>query len=529
MSMKSLIQDWLEIQPAQKSSMVIQESISYEANVMRNRILYRGDPSEIEQFFKQATEGSAIAGDTVGQARFWAAVPTEGMQIRKIHSGLPGMIVNTLSKVTVSDMLDIEITKPASYKEKWESLARENDLKELIQESIQEVLHVGDGAFKISYDPAVSMFPILEFYSGERVEYTICRGRVTEIIFIDKYEKGSACYTLREIRGMGYIKYELLGANGKPVDLMELQETMDLKNMTYDRKYIAAVRFIIDKSPKWQGRGRSIYDLKVDAFDALDETISQWQDALRLGRIKRYIPSSLVPYNVATGQALVPSPFDNQFIAVRGLMGEGAKQEITTEQPKIDFNGMLATYINNLDLCLQGLISPSTLGIDVKKLDNAEAQREKEKTTLYTRGQIISVLQKVIEELVEATVYFMADLEKQDCGEVECEVGFGEYANPSFEAQVETVCKAKIGGVMSTEAAVDILYGDTKEDDWKEEEVARILIETGVATVPDPSMTPPGSFIPETPSPLPSETSPVTEAPVIPLVVPPIEEVKESV
>ena len=56
-----------------------------------------------------------------------------------------------------------------------------------------------------------------------------------------------------------------------------------------------------------------------------------------------------------------------------------------------------------LDLCLQGIIS-STLGLDVKKLDNAEAQREKEKTTLYTRNAIVEALQEKLPELVSAAI-----------------------------------------------------------------------------------------------------------------------------
>ena len=47
---------------------------------------------------------------------------------------------------------------------------------------------------------------------------------------------------------------------------------------------------------------------------------------------------------------------------------------------------------------------------------------------------------------------------------------FGEYANPSFESQVETISKAKSGGIMSVEASVEELYGDTKDEEWKLEE-----------------------------------------------------------
>lgn len=74
-----------------------------------------------------------------------------------------------------------------------------------------------------------------------------------------------------------------------------------------------------------------------------------------------------------------PNYFDNRFIQIDKFMKEGAESKITTEQPEIPTDSYLQTYVTALDLCLQGLISPSTLGIDNKKLDNAEAQREKEK------------------------------------------------------------------------------------------------------------------------------------------------------
>ena len=79
---------------------------------------------------------------------------------------------------------------------------------------------------------------------------------------------------------------------------------------------------------------------------------------------------------------------------------ENASNEIILQQAAFYAEQYNATYITALDLALQGLISPSTLGIDTKKLDNAEAQREKEKTTLYTRQQIIDALSDTLRELV---------------------------------------------------------------------------------------------------------------------------------
>ena len=84
-----------------------------------------------------------------------------------------------------------------------------------------------------------------------------------------------------------------------------------------------------------------------------------------------------------------------------------------------------------------------TLGIDVKKLDNAEAQREKEKTTLYTRNIIVETLQTVLPQVVSMCINAYHLMKNEAVESVEVNLPFGEYANPSFESQVETVGKAK--------------------------------------------------------------------------------------
>jgi len=150
---------------------------------------------------------------------------------------------------------------------------------------------------------------------------------------------------------------------------------------------------------------------------------------------------------------------------------------------------MLQSYITALDLCLQGLISPSTLGIDVKKLDNADAQREKEKATQYTRGKVIDVLEKVIPKLVTICLKAYDLAQEKTAGEYEAIVDFKEYANPSFEATVETVSKARPGqNVMSIEKTVDTMYGDSLTKEEKEEEVKRLKEEAGIIQKEEPNI-----------------------------------------
>ena len=258
--------------------------------------------------------------------------------------------------------------------------------------------------------------------------------------------------------------------------------------MTFDKEQILAVPMMVYENTKYKGRGGSIFDGKHDSFDALDEAWSQWMDALRTGRSKEYIPESLLPRDPETGKLIKPNAFDNRYIATGNNMAEDAKNTIQLDQPSIPHESYLATYCTALDLCLQGIISPSTLGIDVKKLDNADAQREKEKTTLYTRNAIIEALQETLPELVSICINTVNILNNKSLEEVDVDVTFGEYANPSFESQVETIGKGKTQGIMSIEACVDELYGDTKDKEWKAEEVARLKAEQGIATVEEPGV-----------------------------------------
>ena len=249
-----------------------------------------------------------------------------------------------------------------------------------------------------------------------------------------------------------------------------------------------AVEFKIYSSKKFKDRGESIFKNKLDAFDAFDEIWSQWMLALRKGQLKEYIPEALLPRDPKTGEILRKNDFDVSFIATETDMSEGAKNQIQTTQGNIQHQAFLSTYITALDQCLTGLISPSTLGIDVKKLDNAEAQREKEKATLYKRDEIVAVVSEVTKKLVDLIFKVKDTLNKKTITDVNVDPTFGGYANPSFEAQIETVGKASASNIMSIESQVEELWGDTKDEEWKKEEVKRIKIEKGIIEMEEPAV-----------------------------------------
>ncbi|WP_301880068.1 capsid protein [Paenibacillus sp. 11B] len=479
---QNMVMKILRIQPApDNKTFTIREPYGYQTNVLRNQLWYRGDASELDQFYKQA------AFDSVSKARFWAAVPSEDMSIRKIHSGLPAMIADRLADIVVADLDSIQLQNEQATKQ-WEEIAKDNDFEELLPESVSGALVTGDGAFKISIDPDVSQYPLIEFYSGDQVEYRRKRGRLHEVVFYTDYRVKEKDYRLEEVFGRGYVHARLLDAYGKDVPLNTLPDTASLiPEITYDGKFLMAVPLMVFKSTKWPGRGKSIFETKGDNFDALDEVVSQWVDAIRSGRVKQYIPEDMVPRDSNTGAPLRPNPFDNQFIKLSVPLAEEAKGLINLVQPQILYEAFVESYASVLDMCLQGVVSPSTLGIDLKKTDNAEAQREKEKATLYTRGKIVDRLNEVIPELVETVLKVYDTLQKKQPGEYEASVKFGEYAAPDFGSVVETVGKARTFGVMSIERALEEMYGDTWTDEEKAEEAKRLKDEQNI-TFDEPSL-----------------------------------------
>lgn len=476
---RQVLRTFLQIDPASDAGITIHETLTYEGEAGKNRIWYRGDANELSQLYKSIDGGSE-------RSMFWAAVPSTGNSIRKIHTGLPGMVVDVLTSIVMADLNDIEAGNTWNEMMKDEKFAK--SFMTAIEDAVSECLVVGDGAFKISIDPQVCKYPIVEFVPGDRVRYTMSRGLITAVEFTTPVEHKGNKYVIRETYGYGYIMTEVL-KNDREVLIDSIPQTKGIAPFVeHDKSYSMALPMKIYKSHKWKERGESILSRKCDNFDALDEVWSQWMEAIRLGRASKYIPEGMLPRNPQTGEILKPNGFDNAYIQRESPMVQNAYDKIDVVQPEIPHESYIAAYVTALDLCLQGIISPSTLGIDTKKLDNAEAQREKEKTTLYTRNKIIDALNDVIPGLVNAVLSAYAQDSRQVAEPVEVTISFGEYANPSFESQIETVSKGRQGGVMSTQAAVEELYGDTKDDEWKAAEVQRIKEEMGIAQVEEPAI-----------------------------------------
>ena len=475
---KNMIKTWLDIKEDNSpKAITIHQSEDFEGSCIINKIWLRGDSNELEELHKQLNGKSNS---------FWGSVPSEGMAIKKSHTGLPRLIIKSLVNIIMDNYNGVEMPN----EDEWEEIAEDNNFSELLATALSEALAINDGAARISYDAEITDKPIIEWFDGSKVELIYKRGRLIEIIFKSFYNRNHKCYLLKETYGYGYITYRLY-EDDKEVPLSTIQELANLKDLTFDKKVMWAVPLIIDKSIKYEGRGSSKFDGKLDVFDSLDEVTSQWIEAIRLGRTRTYIPEDLLPRDPNTGVVMTPNPYDNQFIKTSTSMGEGANNKVQVEQADIPSDKYLQTYMTYLDLALQGLISPSTLGIDTKKLQDANAQyeRQMEKTTLYTRQGIIDALEKFIPKLINIALQSKDQMSgKAPREDIDIDVLFGEYSTPSFDFQIDTISKAKNNGIMSLETSIEELYGDSKDDEWKAQEIARLKEEQGVVEMTEPAV-----------------------------------------
>ncbi len=477
---KDGIKSWLEIKDGNPKRIVINQSEDLQSYFIKNKIWYRGDSNELEQLYKQL-DGK--------KTTFWGAVPTLGLEIKKSHSGLPSLIVSVIANIVVDSYNGVE-SDNLVIMDQWKKISKDNNFSELLKQIIKETMAIGDGAIKFSYNNQISNYPIIEWHSGEEIELIFKRKRLREIIFKSYYTKNNKSYLLKEHYGYGYITYELFD-NDKLVPLNTIEELNMLKNVSFDDRIMWAIPIKFDDNIMFEGRGASKFAGKYDAFDNFDEIISQWMEAIRQGKPIRYIPEDLCPRDPLTGETLPANLFDNQYIETDKNMGQDAKSEIKVVQTDIPSDKYLQAYITYLGLAIQGIISPATLGIDVKKIQDANAsyERQLEKTTLYTRQNIIEALNIFIPKVINTSINILNLINKQSINEdIKINVLFGEYDTPSFDSQIDTISKAKNNGIMSIETSVKELYGDSKDEKWIEEEILRLKEEQGIVSLEEPAI-----------------------------------------
>ena len=447
------------------------------------KVWYNGDSDELLNFYTNRQMWGNAKEPIYNRNKeeyFWG-ISSQENHIKRVHSGIPNAIISTLSNVIGNPL----ITSKKYQKEIDEILKANNYQTMLNQQQRPLTLVEGWGAYKISFDKSLSKHPIIEYYEAEDVDYVMKKGVLIGVIFKDYYKYHNQEYLLLETRRIdndnSIIEYELFRqSRDNSVEEVPLSTIPELADLPENGLVIPNFKEILAVPTKYfydtlnKNYGKSIFTGKIDLFDDLDQSLSQRSQTSRVSTPVEYYPVDAMERD-ANGKPILPKIYNRQYIKSSALPnGDGEiNGQITTTQPELNFEQYNSEQKAILDLILTGVLSPASLGIDLAKKDNADAQREKEKTTIMTRNNVIAMETTIIEKLVKLclSIQDYIDTGKIKMLDYEVSVKYNEFANPSFESLSKTLLPMFTSQAMSTKMYVDKLYGDSLSDEEKEEEI----------------------------------------------------------
>lgn len=492
-------------------------------NVRANETTFINDPNEIQRL-KLEEYNVWYAGDSAGilnfytradfidfnydpiynrnmRNLFWAQSASE-QDYKRTHSGQPRNLVDTLSGIVGVPHLG---GTNVENKERLKVILKENNYDELLsQEARPLTLVEGWGGWKINFNEDISDTPILLYYRANSVDFIYRNRRLVCIVYQDYYtDDDDKKYVLFETRRLERrdIVDENTGIRAKKLCLIIEKELFRFLNEDVDRIEKVSLTtlpeledtipcLIIENCPYFLGApniyyhdstelspGRSIFTGKIDLFDDLDKALSQSSNAMTRSTPIEYIDSQYLERDENTGQPKQPKLFDRKYIMISSVLGGDGqmnRQPITVTQPQIDFNSYNAAAKEILMQILNGILSPATIGLEVAKDQNALAQREKEKVTIFTRNGIIKT-EKAIQESIMYQLLIADQLlhSEENYNTIErpendadwgITVVYDEFAGASFDAKLETVLTGWQGGLLSDEIAIEYLFSDAPEE-----------------------------------------------------------------
>ena len=467
-------------------------------------IWYLGDSDRLKNFF---TRENAIGYNMDPlynenkKSYFWAVSSTEH-DIKRTHSGHPRNIVDTLVAIMTIPNITNDLDQTENLNGNLQKILKANNFKQQITQLSRPLTLVeGWGAWKINWDKKLSDYPILLYYRADRVDFIYQSNQLRAIIYKDFYQDvDGKNYVLYETRRLGdykdpqtnqvstslYIEkelYEITPADQLiPCKLSKLPQLKDVipQIVIQNFKHFLGYPNIFYHDVSEEFYGRSVFTGKTDIFDDLDQCFSQGANTVRRSTVHEYFNTLYLETDPVTGLPIQPDAFDRKYIKYSGAQGADGSASgslpVQVVQPQISFQQYSEEERNLLLNAISGIMSPATLGIDVAKKDNADAQREKEKVTIFTRKILLDEEQTVFEHVCSdlLVAYELMNLSKGEqlkCKEYTINVQYAAFANESFEKKLETVQTGWGGGLISDRMALDLLYGDSISKARKDEEL----------------------------------------------------------
>lgn len=469
-----------------------------KSRIKEYNIWYYGDSDELLNFYTTQNMfeyGFEPIYSRNKQGYFWCISSTE-RDIKRTHSGQPRNIVDTI--VNIVPFPQIKAGKSSDNNNdvnvKLKGIIKNARIPDLyVGEQLPLTLVEGWGCYKIVWDQDYSDYPEVVYYRAENVDFIFKFNKIIGVIFKDFYTDGDQKrYLKTETRSIKIvngvrtlvIENEIFEADksgdfvtpttfSKVSELADTEPYVEIENTNL----LFAVPCIIYKNTgKAGGYGRSIFTGKIDLFDDLDQCLSQASNTVRRSTTMEYFNTDYFDRDPKTGMPKQPKAYDRKYSFYTGQKDSNgsstSSDPVQVTQPQVNFQQYSDQAIAVIMQIIDGIMSPATIGIDIAKKDNAEAQREKEKVTIFTRNTIIRaetlILQDLCSQLLVCEEFLRTGVATVQ--EYDISVKFSEFADNSFENKLEVLGKAYDSETISDEMFMEKLYNDQlTEADYKRE------------------------------------------------------------
>lgn len=458
-------------------------------------VWYEGDGDEILNFYTRANifDFNFEPFYTRNKKNYFWAISSEEAQIKRTHSGQPRNIVDTLVNIMPFPMINVGGGNEKNVANMaLKSILEESGVKRIYRdEQMPLTLVEGWGCYKINFDVEFSDNPIVLYYRAENVDFIYSNGRIIGAIFRSYYTTDKKKYVLVETRHTEWdanekcrklvIENELFLVEGESLkacafeDVPELINTEGRLEILNFNKLLAVPCVLLSNTGMQGGYGRSIFTGKLDLFDDLDQALSQASNSVRLSTPIEYFNTDYLERD-KNGIPKKPDSYDRKYVMMEGQTdadGVSVGEPVKITQPKVDFNQYDTHAVQILLQILNGVLSPATLGIDIAKKDNAAAQREKEKVTIFTRNMLIDAEEQILKDLCSQLLCAKELMMTNGITvhNYDVSVKFNEFADDSFENKLEVLGKAYDMDEISPKMYIEKLYGDTLSRAEKDDEL----------------------------------------------------------
>lgn len=486
----------MKYNPLLSNIKVANDDKQFTRRLLENSVWYTGNEQDLAWFYKkEAPKFYRNGQESESLNYFWTNDETEA---RRIHSGIPQLISEKMVDLIVGNGFDINIEgeNEEEIHAELTLLLADNKFRSLLAKSIETESWSGGVAWKLTWNPELTDFPIIEMWQPENYTNKVVSGRIVEDIFYIYYERDKTTYRLSEIYGVdrnkgAYIDYKLdmlatkrSGQNAEsvfvPVPLTSIEETADLKRYDFNGYFRRLSAYKPNKLPNNEFRysvlGESDYAGSYGPFDAIDEIISTWVQEHRDGKLFRYFPEELMLKDKDGG-----SNYPSQFKKQHYLLADSPSEDV--EKSKIQFSqGDLRTekhvesYKHFMTLILNNAgLSPLTIGATgLESIAASEqSQQEREKVSIRTRNKKIEVWTEFLEDILRTALDFhymtkgirMNDDNTYNVGaipEYDLIVTFNDYIIKSKRDRTEEVQQG-IGTGWDILSAVQYIHTDMTE------------------------------------------------------------------